>query len=1190
MKTKILFSLSLLFCMMFSINASADTPTAGKSYYIKCSSGVLTVADGTEGSSITVATQSTSNTYQKWTVTACNTSGAYKLVNEGSTFAIDMAANSENTKNPLQWAVGDEDNYNQVFYFVSSGDGYYMYIIYNNTNYYLAASGTSTSRTTSSSSATVFTFEAVDGSSGGGGTTTRTFSESWVQNQSVVGKYKEDAHATYIPYASSSDMKADGNYDKPWITPTKAMTLDLNGTWKFKYSSNWKSSEPGESDFYGNTADVSGWNDIAVPSCWEMKGYDVPVYNNVGYPFSDNPPYINALSTSYGYDANPVGSYRRTFTLPEGWGAKRVFLHFDGVYSGEAVWINGKFAGYSQGSCTDAEFDITDFLQTGENNVSVRVYRWTDGSYLEGQDMWHLSGIYRDVYLVATPKTFVRDHYITATNINTTATSATLNVAINIDNRDKTASTKNIALELLDATGKSIASTSQNVELTSTDASKSVTLTTSSLSGLTAWSAENPYLYTVVVSQKDESGNEEMAFSTKYGFRNITKSGNLIYINGQRVFFKGVNTQDIHPLYGHSIDVPTMLKDVTMMKRANVNTVRTSHYPRQPKMYAMFDYYGLYVMDEANVECHGDQSLSNNSSWSAAYKERTERMIYRDRNHPSVVFWSLGNESGSGTNFSATYKLAKSLDTRLVHYEGAMSYSDLGSSMYPTISATSSNSSGYSSKPYFICEYAHSMGQATGNLQEYWDIIESSTGIIGGCIWDWVDQGLYDTSKIKNGESLADANGYKYYTSGYDYTNMNYGNSGFQGDFMSNGLVTPGREWTAKLTEVKYVYKNVNFESFSGKTLTLKNKYNFTNLDNFNIVYYVLKDGRMVEMGKADIPSIAAGAEGSVSIPYTTALSDASAEYIIDVNLCLKEKQSWANAGYNIAEEQFTLQERPSMPSVSASGTLSVSGNTVAGTNFSMSFNNDGTIGSWKYNGTEMINGGTGPTYNNFRKIANDMYGGSTSGTNSISSSLTKSGDNAVITTQTSGTYGTHTMKYTIYPNGVVDMAVTLNNNSTDARRIGLLMQFAGGFENVEYYAKGPWSNYTDRQRGSFLGRYATTVNDLFEEQSHPQTQGDHQSLRQLALDNGSVKLDILTSGQVAFSLSHYADSEFNNDIKYSVKHPYDLTKSSQIFAHFDYYQRGLGNNSCGAENTISKYYCPTGTFSYTLRFTPSVK
>ena len=237
-----------------------------------------------------------------------------------------------------------------------------------------------------------------------------------------------------------------------------------------------------------------------------------------------------------------------------------------------------------------------------------------------------------------------------------------------------------------------------------------------------------------------------------------------------------------------------------------------------------------------------------------------------------------------------------------------------------------------------------------------------------------------------------------------------------------------------------------------------------------------------------------------------------------------------------------------------------------------------------------MINGGTGPTYNNFRKIANDMYGGSTSGTNSISSNLTKSGDNAVITTQTSGTYGTHTMKYTIYPNGVVDMAVTLNNNSTDARRIGLLMQFAGGFENVEYYAKGPWSNYTDRQRGSFLGRYATTVNDLYEEQSHPQTQGDHQSLRQLVLDNGSVKLDILTSGQVAFSLSHYADSEFNNDIKYSVKHPYDLTKSSQIFAHFDYYQRGLGNNSCGAENTISKYYCPTGTFSYTLRFTPSVK
>ena len=1056
------------------------------------------------------------------------------------------------------------------------------------------------------------------------------FDESWVENEKVFEHWKQKAHATFIPYSSTALMQKDDCYKYPWLEPKHADVLSLNGDWKFHYTADRSKGRPGKDDFYADNADVSGWDNIRVPLNWEMAGYDVPVYNNVGYPFHNNPPFIKAFDDNF--DKNPVGSYRRNFTFPENWkDGRRVFIHFDGACSAIVVWVNGQYAGYSQGANTDAEFDVTNYVRKGENNVSVRVYRWSDGSYLEGQDMWHLAGIHRDVYLVSTPRTFVFDHYITSSlNAASKYTKGSLDVALTVNNALCDKVTKNLEVELLDANNKLVASQNVQAVMTAKDSHKTFNVKMEGLKGLTPWSSENPYLYTVVVRQK-QGDKEEMVFSTKYGFRSVEQRGNLIYVNGERVFFKGVNTQDIHPLLGHAIDTETMLKDVMLMKQANVNTVRTSHYPRQPRMYAMFDYYGLYCMDEADVECHNNQSLSDTPSWENAYVDRTERMVLRDRNHPSVVFWSLGNESGGGQNFQATYDCVKRLlpgRDNFVHFEGynhGEKYSDFGSDMYPKVETVIKQSSGLNNKPYFICEYAHAMGQAVGNLQEYWDVIEKSTGIVGGCIWDWVDQGIYDTRRIKEHKPLIDSKtGLHYYTSGYDYTRMNRGDNGFQGDFMSNGIITPGREWTAKLEEVKYVYRDADFVGFKNHKLTLKNKSAFTDLaDAYTLTYRILADGKEVEKGAAAVPSCKPGATCDVDIPYTTAVS-ADKEYVVELSLNLKNNASWAKKGYSMVATQFklgadaatasvpvadpTFVEQPhgTLPVIGKlNGKLKIEGRKVVGKNFAISFAENGTIADWTFNGKQIVMPEAGPDFNGFRRIANDNISlgatggvaenenkeeGAISGQKHLVKAPTKQGKNVVVETTVGNGKDTHAIVYTIYPNGVVDMKVTFENSSVDTRRVGITMQFAPGMENVEYYAKGPWSNYIDRQRSQMLGRYSTTVDSMFEEQSAPQTMGDRQGLRSLKLSGNGTSLDITVEGMLAFSLSHVDDQQFNYDVFYGGKHPYDLTRSPQVFAHFDSWQRGIGNHSCGGDSCLPQYQVPTGKHVVTMRFAPKAE
>ena len=1046
------------------------------------------------------------------------------------------------------------------------------------------------------------------------------FDISWISNEKVFAVNKEEGHTTFFPYATAADMKADVNYDVPWLTPTKAMTIDLNGTWKFKWVKGTKEG-PGPSEFQAADYDDSKWNDIRVPMNWEMDSrYNKPTYNNTGYPFKNEPPFAREGHEDHGIvDHNATGFYRRSFDLPANWNDKRVFIHFGGVYSGAVVYVNGKFVGYSQGANNDAEFDITDYAKQGTNQLSVRVFRWTDGSYLEGQDQWRLSGIHRDVYLVATPKTFVRDHYITVENQSEDGTSGQLNVTLDIDNRDGEKTSKNFKVELLDAKGKLVASEEQAV--TVSDASAKVNLTTETLSGLTPWNAENPYLYTVVISQM-ANGKEEMVFSTKYGFRNIKMVDNgdnhYFTINGKRIFFKGTNIHDSHPLYGRYVDVETMLKDITLMKQANINTVRTSHYPRQAKMYAMFDAYGLYVMDEGDLECHGNNSLTRNPEWRDAFVDRDVRMVLRDRNHPSVIFWSLGNENGHGSNLDEAYKVLKTLDDRYIHCHGNGSSSDMHSEMYTSVDGANSLSNGRDGKPFFICEYAHAMGQAVGNLVDYWQVIESSNGIVGACVWDWVDQSIYDPAKIKEGK-LVDENGFHAWGSGYDYDDFVINNPGryndhaFQGNFLNNGIVTPDRAWTAKLTEIKKVYQYVDFSGLTAdnKQVTIKNKYPFNNLaDMFYLTYEVRKDGRTIEGGevkKVDIPS---GESRTISLPIKKVAND-GAEYTVTVGLCLKDETAWAKAGYQLADEQFVVKKRGNLPAISANGNLTVTGNKVTGDNFSVEFDNNGALISYIFNGQELI--AAAPEYNDFRRIDNDTegkqyeknngdggdhkydYGATGIKAHSITAKLSKQGKNAVISMAATGWKANYTVNYTIYPNGTLDMKVTFDPQRRGLRRLGLGMQFADGFEGVEYYAKGPWSNYKDRQTGSYLGRYTTTVDDMVEQYVHPQTYGDRQDLRELILTNkdAKVNLRVQTQGMVSFSLSHYDEMSWNHHVQYERLHWADLTREGKVYAHFDYWQRGIGNNSCFSDSCLPHYEVPYpgnnqgGDLTYVLRFSP---
>ncbi len=1117
----------------------------------------------------------------------------FQLYNPFVGKALDLAMGG--SQKPLQWNP-NYDNENQQIYFeaVEGLGDVYQIVGYKgwNSKMYLAVEGENTYMTDASDEGkTYFTLEEL--------TPNQLPQPNYWEDETIFGENKEPGHAWYVPYASTSLMQADQNYHKPWLDAEKAEILSLNGTWRLNYV-DAPNKRPGEEDFWGTNADVSSWDTITVPSCLEMKGYGVPHYINVNYPFTDNPPYIQMKEGL----TNSVGSYRRTFNLPTTWDEKRIFLHFDGIYSAAYVWINGKYVGYTEGSNNDAEFDVTQHVVAGENNISVQVFRWCDGSYLEGQDMWHMSGIHRDVYLFATPKTYIRDHYISSTlQAADKYQSGKLNIELTMNNRDSVATSKTVEITLLSPEGSEISKQTLNVGFEQGTTEKVETITFD-VANLKLWSAETPTLYTLEFVQKDANGLEEMAFATKYGFRHVEIKRNVVYVNNKKVLFKGANLQDTHPLTGRSVDVPTMLNDVIMFKQSNMNTVRTSHYPRQAKMYAMFDYYGLYCMDEADLECHynwesnGQRGgITNMDSWKPQYIDRNTRMVLRDRNFPSVIFWSLGNESGGGKNFNATFDAVKQLDNRIIHYEGATrggtAPTELFSVMYPSVDECDHDANNNNrQQPYFMCEYAHAMGNAVGNLKEYWEIIENSKYGIGGCIWDWADQSIYDAADIKAGTLQVE--GMNKYRTGYDYPGPH------QGNFVNNGLVTADRAWSPELTEVKHIYAYIKKREFNKntKTLTIKNTYNFITLDQFFLKYSILKDGEVVETAEIALEATAPGKTADIEIPYTTT-PEGDSEYCINFEFCVKDGCSWAEVGYPVAAFQDIIQKRSytfATPDVSNQQlTLKRSGNQyiISNTDVKFIFNNNGDWLTWNVEGTDLLT--STPEYDNYRWIENDgptesfnNYGPD-SGINTkklSASSLSVDKTSATVVVKATGRNCDYTFKYTLYANGAVDLQASYDVQINNLRRVGMSMVFPAEFEQVNYYALGPWENYADRKSGSLLGRYNTTVTDMFEPYPKPQSMGNREALRDLTLINPDTQKGIKVetkSDDVAFSLLHYTDVMLKN-----ASHTWELTPGD-VYAHFDCIQRGLGNGSCGqGTGTMEKYQIPaSGTFNYDLRFSP---
>ncbi|MFI2742878.1 glycoside hydrolase family 2 TIM barrel-domain containing protein [Zhouia sp. PK063] len=1005
-------------------------------------------------------------------------------------------------------------------------------------------------------------------------------SENEWENETIFAINKEEGHTTYFPYLNEATLKKDSTFYKPWLTPNSSLYQSLNGDWKF----NWV-KQPSERpmDFYKDDFDVSSWKSIPVPSNWQMEGYGTPIYTNITYPYKNNPPFIQSQK---GYtnekEKNPVGSYKRIFSLPNDWDGKEIFLHFNGVYSGMFVWINGKKVGYTQGSNNDAEFNITKFVKPGKNSIAAQVFRWTDGSYIEDQDMFRLSGIHRDVYLYAMPKLTVRDFIIDGTFPTNDLTKVAFSVKAIVQNYDrKKHKNASVVVTLIDPEGNTVTTLSKSIAKLK-GADHVVLNFQKELEHPQLWSAETPNLYSVLVTVKDANGKQTVALSHQYGFRKIEVKNKRVYVNNQQIFFKGVNRHDTHPIYGKAVPVATLLKDVIMMKQNNINTIRTSHYPNSPKMHAMYDYYGLYVMEEADLEDHGNNGITNNPSWLPAFKDRIKRAIERDRNRPSTIFWSLGNESGNGKNMDAMYDLAKAMDSvRPIHYQGKNEIADIDSHMYPSLKDMEAFDKRDTNKPYFLCEYDHAMGNAMGNLKEYWEYIEHSNRMIGGCIWDWVDQGL-----VKFG---GDQKAYLY--------GSDFGDTPNDNNFCINGIVTPDRQVTAKLLEVKKIYQYISVapKNISNGEVTITNKYDFINLNQFTIRWEVLEDGKPVEKGSLPLLNVKPDQSTTITIPFKGNYST-NHEYFLNIYFDLNHDTTWAKKGFMLASEQLALTNKTTIPEIKLDKEDKIAVNTSAdnltikGNNFSYQFNIEkGLLTSLRYKGKEMVNNQNGFTFNWYRSVDNDKYTDQqyyptqekvrtthheiSADRKSITIDFEKE---VTIDRPEHKVQFTYHIAYTVFADGTTDVAATFKKpeNQPIIRRLGLRMELNPTIDQVRWYGRGPRENYSDRKTGSLFGLYQGSVDELETEEHYVRSQsmGNHEDTRWVSIaDEQGNGLKIIAKDTLSFSTLHYTD-----DTLWKAKHDFALPqfKKPYTYLSLDRIQQGLGNASCGPL-PLEKYFIP---------------
>lgn len=1027
------------------------------------------------------------------------------------------------------------------------------------------------------------------------------------ENPGIFNINLEDPHSSLISFTD----------EKSAFEALKAKSPNyksLDGIWKF----NWvKSPDQRPFWFFKDDYDIRDWKDIEVPSNWQMKGYDVPLYVNIPYPFKMDPPFIH-------HEWNPVGSYKRNFKVPGNWKDKEVFLHFGAVSSAFYVWVNEQLVGYSEDSKVPAEFNITKYLKKGKNTVAVEVYRWCDGSYLEDQDFWRLSGIQRTVFLHARPKTFISDFFAVG-DLTNNYNDGLLTIDVSIKGSEAEANDFVADASLFDGAQK-IFTESKQVKVSG---SKGEVNFSKNFPGIKKWSAEKPNLYSLVLTLRNKDGNISESVSSKIGFRKVEISNSQLLVNGVAILLKGTNMHEHNDITGHVIDEATVLKDIRMMKSNNINAVRTSHYPQQEYWYEMCDKYGLYLVDEADIESHGigydkDITLADKPEWAAAHINRMQRMVERDKNYPSVIIWSMGNEAGDGHNFLNGYKWIKGRDaTRPVQYERAEQstnaperHTDIWCPMYATIEYIE----GYAKdtkndRPLILCEYAHAMGNSTGNLQDYWDVIEKYPKLQGGFIWDWVDQGILKTNE----------NGEKYWTYGGDY-----GEAGMpsDGNFCLNGLVWPDRTPHPGLYEVNKVYQYVGFEpvDLNAGLIKIKNKYDFTNLSEFNFEWEVVSDGNVIQSGKIPIPDLKPKAGMDVMIPITKINPSPGSEYFLNIRVSRSDEWNYVPEDHVYATCQFKLPVEvkpvPSKPdALAVLQTKTIDKKLeVSGVEMKIIFDLEaGRLESFNYKGKELIKKGPEPDFwrpptdNDYGYAGDKLYGvwkKAGERTKVTKANISQPEMGKVIVTfnydipDTEGKkIAGYASSFTIY--GSADVVVKnqfskLSENIPEIPRMGMQMQLPEEFTNLTWLGRGPHENYSDRKTSAHVGLYESTVADQYTPYIRPQENGYKTDTRWLTLtDDNGTGLMFTGNPLICFAaLNNIHDdfespgklSQYRKDAITANTHTIDVKPRDLVNLNVDLGQMGVGGDNSWGARIHPQYRFLNMKYEYTFRMRPVVK
>lgn len=1010
------------------------------------------------------------------------------------------------------------------------------------------------------------------------------------ENQHVFRIGKERPRATGFP-APSKEVAIGGSLKQnPWVQ-------SLNGDWSFHWA-----SQPSERPvgFYQPDYDASAWDTIAVPSNWQIKGYGVPVYSNEVYLFKRDPPHVMGVPpedfTSFKH-RNPVGSYRRAFQLPADWQGKQVFVQFEGVDSAFYLWVNGQKVGYSQDSRTPAIFDLTKYLQAGDNLIAVEVYRHSDGSYLEDQDMFRLSGIFRDVSLYAASKLHVRDTALHAT-LDKDYRHGQLCADVELVNYAEAEAKVDVHLTLYTADDEQVATVKKTNLRVGKDPLRLRTKTIN-VPAPAKWTAETPSLYRAVVyvtEASSEDGGLLEATGYPVGFRTVEIEEGQLKVNGQPILMKGVNRHEHDPTTGHYVSRASMIEDIRLMKQLNINTVRTCHYPDHPYWYTLCDEYGLYVIDEANVESHGMgyglESLAKDPSWLAAHVDRAKNVYGRDKNHPSVIVWSLGNEAGNGVNCEAMYAWFKRHDpTRPVQYEQAYNTvngnSDIVCPMYALIPTLEKYGSEPRDRPMILCEYAHAMGNSVGNLQEYWDVIEASPWLQGGCIWDWVDQALYKTSD----------SGEKFLAYGGDF-----GDKPNSSNFCCNGVIAADRSLNPHAWEVKKVYQDIKVTPVESNrnAVTVRNKYSFINLNAYEPVWNVRVNGESIASGTLAPIDLPPGSSKELELPLPKL---PAGEALLTVSFQLPQNSVWADKGHVVAWDQLPLAGEFQAAPLGEGAAISLDQNdttlTATGEGFSLKFDSfTGALMSYAYRDTELL---AGPLVPNFRKVPNDNqragniykrdFGAwmDAAAKRQLSSFAAKTvAGGAKVTAEFElPTVGNCPLviEYHINGSGALDVVMSVSPTQTERLpllpRFGMSCQASKGLNEVQWYGRGPHETYADRKQSGEIGIYRAAANELAYAYVRPQDNANRSDVRWFALTNssgGGLRIDALDK-PISFRALPYTLDDLS-----SAMHDYELPKGevSNLFVDSDVHGVG-GDNSWGAR-THNPYTLP-GNVGRTLKF-----